>query len=57
MNHLRSLFIAGEHCDRDTLEWIRKILGKRPVVNHYWQTETGTPITSISLGLEKHPVR
>lgn len=57
MEKFRSLFVAGEHCDRDTLIWARHLFGKRPVIDHYWQTETGTPMTAVCLGLEKHPVR
>lgn len=57
MEKFRSLFVAGEHCDRDTLIWARELFGKRPVIDHYWQTETGTPMTAVCLGLEKHPVR
>ncbi|CAF1179080.1 unnamed protein product [Adineta ricciae] len=55
MRHLRSLFVAGEHCDRDTLLWAREVFGHRPVVDHYWQTETGAPVTAVCLGLDKHP--
>ena len=57
MKHLRSIFVAGEHCDRDTLAWARNIFDHRPVIDHYWQTETGSPVTSICLGLDKNPVR
>ena len=57
MEKFRALFVAGEHCDRDTLIWARNLFGKRPVIDHYWQTETGTPVTAVCLGLEKHPVR
>lgn len=57
MEHLRSVFVAGEHCDRDTMVWARSVFGRRPVIDHYWQTETGSPVTSVSLGLEKYPVR
>ena len=57
MEKFRALFVAGEHCDRDTLVWARNLFGKRPVIDHYWQTETGTAVTSVCLGLEKHPVR
>ncbi len=57
MDHFRALFVAGEHCDKDTLLWARKVFSKKPVIDHYWQTETGTPVTAAFLGLEKHPVR
>lgn len=57
LKNFRALFLAGEHCDRDTLLWAREIFAEKPVIDHYWQTETGTPITAVCLGLEKHPVR
>ncbi len=57
MNHFRALFVAGEHCDTDTLLWAREIFAGKPVIDHYWQTETGAPITAVCLGLDKHPVR
>jgi propionyl-CoA synthetase len=57
MDQFRSLFVAGEHCDRDTLLWARKIFGDKPVTDHYWQTETGAAVTAVCLGLDKHPVR
>jgi len=56
MDHFRALFVAGEHCDIDTLLWARKIFANKPVIDHYWQTETGAPVTSVCLGYEKHPV-
>ena len=56
MKHLRSLFVAGEHCDTDTLLWARKVFGGKPVVDHYWQTETGAPVTAVCLGIEQSPV-
>jgi propionyl-CoA synthetase len=56
MVHLRALFLAGEHCDRDTLLWARDVFGSRPVIDHYWQTETGAAVTAVCLGFEKHPV-
>ncbi|CAF2796754.1 unnamed protein product [Rotaria sp. Silwood2] len=55
LKHFRALFLAGEHCDRDTLLWAREIFAEKPVIDHYWQTETGTPITAVCLGLERHP--
>jgi propionyl-CoA synthetase len=52
----RALFLAGERCDPDTLEWAEKRLGV-PVIDHWWQTETGWPIVSNPLGLERFPVK
>ncbi len=48
---MRSLFLAGERCDPDTLAWAEEKLGV-PVVDHWWQTETGWPIAATCLGLE-----
>ena len=48
---LRTLFLAGERADPDTVEWAGRILGV-PVVDHWWQTETGWPIAASCRGLE-----
>ena len=53
---LRSQFLAGERCDPDTLRWTEKLL-KVPVIDHWWQTETGWPIASNCLGLEQLPIK
>ncbi|MEO0326015.1 MAG: propionyl-CoA synthetase [Myxococcota bacterium] len=53
---LRTLFLAGERCDPDTLAWSGRVLGV-PVVDHWWQTETGWPIASNLVGLEPMPVK
>ncbi|MFT8242841.1 AMP-binding protein [Roseomonas sp. BN140053] len=45
LSALRALFLAGERCDPDTASWAAELLG-RPVVDHWWQTETGWPITA-----------
>ena len=55
-SRLRALFLAGERCDPDTLFWAQKILGI-PVVDHWWQTETGWAIAANCLGLEELPVK
>ncbi|XP_061768008.1 acyl-CoA synthetase short-chain family member 3, mitochondrial [Nerophis ophidion] len=47
---LRSIFLAGERCDVETLEWAKRTF-RAPVLDHWWQTETGSPITSTCLGL------
>lgn len=57
MDHFRALFVAGEHCDKDTLLWSRQVFSNKPVIDHYWQTETGAPVTAVCLGLDKNPVR
>jgi propionyl-CoA synthetase len=53
---LRALFLAGERCDPDTLDWAGRILGV-PVVDHWWQTETGWAIAANCLGLEQLPIK
>jgi len=53
---LTSLFLAGERCDPDTLHWAEQILGV-PVIDHWWQTETGWPIAANCLGLEQLPIK
>jgi len=45
LSRLEALYLAGERCDPPTAEWAAEKLGK-PVVDHWWQTETGWPITS-----------
>jgi len=52
----RTLFLAGERCDPETLGWAEQKLGV-PVVDHWWQTETGWPIVANSLGIERLPVK
>jgi propionyl-CoA synthetase len=56
MARFRTLFLAGERCDPDTLRWAEEKLGI-PVIDHYWQTETGWPVASNCLGLETFPVK
>ncbi|MEP5154590.1 propionyl-CoA synthetase [Planktotalea sp.] len=51
LSHFRSLFLAGERSDPATLEWAQEKLGC-PVVDHWWQTETGWAITGDPLGLD-----
>jgi propionyl-CoA synthetase len=53
---LRALFLAGERCDPDTLAWAQDIL-KVPVIDHWWQTETGWAIAANCLGIEALPVK
>ena len=52
----RMLFLAGERCDPDTLIWAQQQL-KIPVIDHWWQTETGWAIGANCVGLELLPVR
>ncbi len=53
---LRALFLAGERLDPDTYHWARALLQK-PVIDHWWQTETGWPVASNCLGLTPFPVK
>lgn len=51
LDSLRYMFIAGERCDHETMKWIKSIT-KKPSFDHWWQTETGWPITStVNLSL------
>jgi propionyl-CoA synthetase len=54
--NLRYLFLAGEPLDEPTHVWISEALGK-PVIDHYWQTETGWPILTAAPGVEKTPIK
>jgi propionyl-CoA synthetase len=56
LRRLRTLFLAGERCDPDTLLWARQHL-RVPVIDHWWQTETGWPIGANCVGLEMLPVK
>jgi propionyl-CoA synthetase len=56
LSRLDALFLAGERCDPPTAVWIAERLGK-PVVDHWWQTETGWPITSGFRGYGLFPVK
>ena len=53
---LQSLFLAGERADPATIEWAEKHL-KVPVIDHWWQTETGYAIVANPYGIEKMPVK
>ncbi len=53
---LRTLFLAGERADPDTVAWAEKILGV-PVIDHWWQTETGWCIVGNPIGLGMLPVK
>ncbi len=54
LSSLRTLFLAGEPLDEPTGRWIAEALGK-PVIDNYWQTETGWPILTIANGVERAP--
>ncbi|MFZ1986512.1 MAG: AMP-binding protein, partial [Desulfatitalea sp.] len=56
LSKFRTLFLAGERLDPDTLKWARKQLGV-PVIDHWWQTETGWAICANCMGLHAYPVK
>ncbi|MEZ7816122.1 MAG: propionate--CoA ligase, partial [Burkholderiaceae bacterium] len=51
LSSLKALFLAGEPLDEPTAQWIFNALGK-PVIDNYWQTETGWPVLSLANGIE-----
>jgi len=55
VSNLQALFLAGERCDTDTLHWAENHLNI-PVIDHWWQTETGWSICANCLGIEELPV-
>jgi propionyl-CoA synthetase len=54
LSSLRALYLAGEPLDEPTAKWIADALGK-PIIDNYWQTESGWPILTIANGIEKAP--
>ena len=56
LSGLKILFLAGERADPDTIEWARKHLGV-PVIDHWWQTETGYSIAANPMGIGPLPVK
>ncbi len=56
LSNFRALYLAGERLDPDTLKWARTQLGV-PVIDHWWQTETGWAICANCLGLHAFPVK
>jgi propionyl-CoA synthetase len=54
---VRYLFLAGEYCDADTWKWATEALNDRPVIDHYWLTEAGWPMTSLMAGMELLPIK
>lgn len=53
---LKSIFVAGERCDPPTLEWLQEI-AKVPIIDHWWQTESGWGIVANMMGVEQFPVK
>jgi propionyl-CoA synthetase len=56
LSTFRALFLAGERLDPDTFHWASEKLGV-PIVDHWWQTESGWPIVANPLGLERLPIK
>jgi len=56
LSGFQTLFLAGERCDPDTLLWAQEKL-RRPVIDHWWQTETGWAICANCMGIEALPVK
>ena len=56
ISSLRTLFLAGERCDPDTLHWAETQL-RIPVIDHWWQTESGWPMAANPMGVEQLPVK
>jgi len=56
LSRFRTLFLAGERADPDTVQWAERMLGV-PVIDHWWQTETGWPIAANPVGLGALPVK
>ncbi|MFF4798919.1 propionyl-CoA synthetase [Streptomyces sp. NPDC001351] len=56
LSRLRCLFLAGERLDPETYHWASALLGI-PVIDHWWQTETGWPIVANPVGIEAAPVK
>ena len=56
LSSLQAVFVAGERCDPTTLAWLQRITGV-PVIDHWWQTESGWPMVANQLGIEPLPVK
>ena len=56
LSNLRALFLAGERADPDTVKWAENLL-KIPIIDHWWQTETGYVIAGNPIGIEKLPIK
>jgi propionyl-CoA synthetase len=56
LQHFKTLYLAGERADPDTIEWAQRVL-KVPVIDHWWQTETGWAIAANPVGIEALPVK
>ncbi len=56
ISNLKALFLAGERADPDTVLWLEEKLSI-PIIDHWWQTETGWPIAANPIGIENMPIK
>jgi len=56
LSRFKTLYLAGERADPDTIHWAQRHLQK-PVIDHWWQTETGWPVAANPMGVEPLPVK
>jgi len=56
LRYFDTLFLAGERCDPPTWHWIKDLL-QRPVIDHWWQTESGWPMLGLMMGVEHLPAK
>lgn len=56
LSSLKRQFLAGERCDISTLNWLADLIGV-PVIDHWWQTESGWPMISQMAGIEMYPIK
>ena len=56
LTSLKAIFLAGERADPDTINWASKMLNV-PIIDHWWQTETGSPMAANPLGIEQLPIK
>lgn len=53
---LKAFYLAGERCDISTFDWLKNLI-QQPVIDHWWQTESGWPMLSIQRGIEELPAK
>jgi len=56
LSNLEIVYLAGERADPDTINWAARMLDK-PIIDHWWQTETGWPMAANPVGIERLPVK
>ncbi|KAA3612483.1 MAG: propionyl-CoA synthetase [Calditrichaeota bacterium] len=57
LSKLKYLFLAGERLDPPTYHWLKELLPDKPIVDHWWQTESGWPMVANPIGIEKFDVK